>query len=35
MSILNSARSGHFSTDRTIAEYNREIWKLVPDVLPK
>jgi starch phosphorylase len=34
MSILNSARSGHFSTDRTIAEYNREIWKLVPDVLP-
>ncbi len=35
MSILNSARSGHFSTDRTIAEYNRDIWKLVPDVLPK
>jgi starch phosphorylase len=35
MSILNSARSGHFSTDRTIAEYNREIWKLVPDVLAK
>ena len=35
MSILNSARSGHFSTDRTIAEYNREIWKLKPDVLSK
>jgi glycogen phosphorylase len=35
MSILNSARSGHFSTDRTITEYNQEIWKLVPDVLPK
>lgn len=34
MSILNSARSGHFSTDRTIAEYNRDIWKLVPVVLP-
>jgi starch phosphorylase len=35
MSILNSARSGHFSADRTITEYNREIWKLVPDGLPK
>jgi starch phosphorylase len=30
MSILNTAASGHFSTDRTIAEYNREIWKLEP-----
>lgn len=30
MSILNSANSGHFSTDRTMAEYNREIWKLTP-----
>jgi glycogen phosphorylase len=28
MSILNCAASGKFSTDRTIAEYNREIWKL-------
>jgi len=28
MSILNTAASGHFSTDRTIAEYNRDIWKL-------
>ncbi len=28
MSILNSARSGFFSTDRTMAEYDRDIWKL-------
>ena len=28
MSIRNSAASGRFSTDRTIADYNREIWKL-------
>ena len=30
MSILNTAASGRFSTDRTIAEYNRDIWKLQP-----
>ncbi|CAG7856992.1 glycogen phosphorylase [biofilm metagenome] len=30
MSILNTATSGKFSTDRTIAEYNNEIWKLMP-----
>ncbi|ACH39247.1 glucan phosphorylase [Citrifermentans bemidjiense Bem] len=30
MSIVNSARSGKFSTDRTIAEYNEEIWRLRP-----
>jgi starch phosphorylase len=30
MSILNCAASGKFSSDRTIAEYNREIWKLTP-----
>jgi len=30
MSILNSAHSGRFSTDRTISEYNRDIWKLEP-----
>jgi len=28
MSILNCANSGKFSTDRTINDYNRDIWKL-------
>ncbi len=28
MSILNSASSGKFSTDRTMQEYNRDIWRL-------
>lgn len=27
-SILNTASSGRFSTDRTISEYNQDIWKL-------
>jgi starch phosphorylase len=30
MSILNTAASGKFSSDRTIKEYNDEIWKLKP-----
>jgi starch phosphorylase len=30
MSIINCANSGQFSTDRTITEYNDELWKLIP-----
>jgi starch phosphorylase len=30
MAILNVAASGHFSSDRAIAEYAREIWNVTP-----
>jgi len=30
MSIINSASSGPFSTDRTMQDYNRDIWRLEP-----
>jgi starch phosphorylase len=30
MAVMNTARVGKFSSDRTIAEYARDIWKLKP-----
>ncbi|MEW8506624.1 MAG: glycogen/starch/alpha-glucan phosphorylase [Candidatus Thiodiazotropha sp.] len=34
MSVINSAMSGRFSTDRTISEYNRDIWRLTKKSIP-
>lgn len=34
MSILNTAAAGRFSTDRTMREYNQDIWRLQPSYLP-
>ncbi|MCB1735146.1 MAG: glycogen/starch/alpha-glucan phosphorylase [Gammaproteobacteria bacterium] len=35
MSLINTASSGKFSTDRTMHEYNADIWKLVPTAVGK
>ena len=30
MAVINTAKSGKFSSDRTIREYAKEIWNLKP-----
>lgn len=32
MSIVNVAKSGFFTTDRTMRQYNEDIWKVEPIV---
>jgi starch phosphorylase len=34
MAVLNTARVGKFSSDRTISEYAKDIWKLQPVRVP-
>ena len=29
--LVNIAKAGYFSSDRTIAQYNSDIWHLTPD----